>query len=182
MSRKVAATLSLLALSTLSLSSVSAYALDGAVKATTKWTVGRVASMTQGSYCTMAQKFSDASVVTFAKNGRGEYSLAVDFADPQFKSGEKLKVGLAAQGGAKETFSVTPQSAKTVVVGLGKDAALVASLKKVGALVVTIGEGHKILRWRAIRQVFPILKHVSRGLLPILLIKLRIWTCRKKLA
>ncbi|MFA7276125.1 MAG: hypothetical protein WC043_04920 [Pseudobdellovibrionaceae bacterium] len=141
MSRKVAATLSLLALSTLSLSSVSAYALDGAVKATTKWTVGRVASMTQGSYCTMAQKFSDASVVTFAKNGRGEYSLAVDFADPQFKSGEKLKVGLAAQGGAKETFSVTPQSAKTVVVGLGKDAALVASLKKVGALVVTIGEG-----------------------------------------
>ena len=99
-----------------------------ATAAKTSWAVSRVASISQGSYCTMAQKYDDATVLTLAKNTKGEYSLAVDFQEGRFKEGEKQKVSLKAQGGAAQTYSVTPQSDKTAVIGIGKDEAMVKQL------------------------------------------------------
>lgn len=111
---------------------------QAATAAKTSWAVSRVASISQGSYCTMAQKYDDATVLTLAKNTKGEYSLAVDFQEARFKDGEKQKVSLRAQGGAAQTYSVTPQSDKTAVIGIGKDESLVKQLASGEVLSIEI--------------------------------------------
>lgn len=108
------------------------------VPAKTSWAVSRVASVTQGSYCTMAQKYDDSTVLTFARNIKGEYSLAVDFQNPQFKSGQKQTITLRPQGGAAQTYSITPQSDKTAVVGIGKDAAMIKQISSTENLGIEI--------------------------------------------
>ena len=100
------------------------------VPAKTSWAVSRVASVSQGSYCTMAQKYADAAVLTFARNIKGEYSLALDFQEPRFKSTQKQAITLRPQGGAAQTYNITPQSDKTAVVGIGKDSGFI---KQIGA-------------------------------------------------
>lgn len=112
---------------------------SNAIPAKTSWAVSRVASVSQGSYCTMAQKFEDATVLSFARNSKGEYSLALDFADPKFKVGEKQTVTLRPQGGAAQTYSVTPQSDKTAVIGIGKDAQMMEKISSAGVMGIETG-------------------------------------------
>lgn len=108
------------------------------VPATTTWQIGRVASVSQGSYCTMAQKFADNTVLTFAQNGREEYSLAIEMPKQEFEAGKEQSVTLRAQGGAAQTYKAKNESAQAVVVGIGKDALLIGQLNKTERMNVDI--------------------------------------------
>lgn len=108
------------------------------LQAQTGWAISRVASATQGSYCTMAQKFSNGTVFTVARNARDEYSLAFDFQSPKFKSGEKMAVSLKSGPGGTQSFEVTPQSPEAFVIGLGDDASLVKAISKTGQVLLDV--------------------------------------------
>jgi hypothetical protein len=108
-------------------------------EAQTAWAISRVASVAQGSYCTMAQKFSNNTVVTIAQNAGGEYSVAFDFQSPRFTAGEKVTLSLKAGGAAAQTFDVQPSSPQTIVVPLGSGSGLVADLKASGNLQLDVG-------------------------------------------
>lgn len=106
--------------------------------AKTSWAVSRVASESMGSYCTMAQKYSDDTVLTFARNTKDEFSLALDFKDQKFKAGKKQDVSISVDGGKAKTFSVTPQSDKTAVVTIGKDQSFIDKISGAGKLAITV--------------------------------------------
>ena len=99
-------------------------------EAKTGWAISRVASMTQGSYCTMAQKFGNNSVVTIGQNTNGEYSLAFDFQEAKFKAGKKLTASVRVGSGSAQTFEIEPQTSQTLVLGVGADAGFAKSLKE----------------------------------------------------
>ena len=109
------------------------------LSAKTSWAVSRVASTSQGSYCTMAQKYSDDTVLTFARNTAEEYSLAIDFKEGQFKPAEKQNVTLSSQGGTSQKFDVKPKSERTMVINIGKDNSLLNQIAKTGNLSVELG-------------------------------------------
>ncbi len=111
-------TLGFLTLALLATTSISAQAETS--QAQTAWTINRVASAASGNYCTMAQKYSDNTIVTFAKNSTGQYSVAFDFARPQFPQVGQTTLTLRPGNGEARTFNVAPTSDKVVVIGLGE--------------------------------------------------------------
>lgn len=113
---------------------------DAAISsAKTSWAVSRVASASQGSYCTMAQKYADDTVLTIAQNIKGEYSLAVDFKDTKFTSGKKQSVSVSVDGGKTKSFDVVPQSGQTAVMGIGQDADFISSISSAKKLSIKVG-------------------------------------------
>ncbi len=117
----------------------TASAAATSIAAKSSWAVSRVASVTQGNYCTMAQKYSDNAIISFARNADGEYSLALDFQSPVFK--DKAAQNLVIQPGnaKKETYNVTPQSEQVAVIGLGRDDTFFKSIESNPTLLVTLG-------------------------------------------
>ncbi|OFW88236.1 MAG: hypothetical protein A3J37_07830 [Alphaproteobacteria bacterium RIFCSPHIGHO2_12_FULL_45_9] len=110
-----------------------------AAVAKTSWAVSRVASSSLGSYCTMAQKYSDDTVLTLAQNVKGEYSLALDFKDNKFTEGKKQSVSIAIDGGKARSFDTVPQTEKTAVIGIGKDTDFIQKISGAGKLTVKVG-------------------------------------------
>lgn len=110
-----------------------------AAVAKTSWAVSRVASSSLGSYCTMAQKYSDDTVLTLAQNVKGEYSLALDFKDKKFTEGKKQSVSIAIDGGKARSFDTVPQTEKTAVIGIGKDTDFIQKISGAGKLTVNVG-------------------------------------------
>lgn len=106
------------------------------LQAQTSWAITRVASMTQGAYCTMAQKFSNDAIVTLARNNDGEYSLAFDFQTAKFEADKEIPVSIKAGGGSSQTFAVKPPSPSVVVIGLGKDDGFVSDVKSSGRIML----------------------------------------------
>ena len=92
-----------------------------AVSAKSSWAVSRVASIAQGNYCTMAQKYDNSSIISFARSTNGEYSLALDFQTPVFNGTGEETIILQAGSGNKQTFKVVPQSSQVAVISLGRD-------------------------------------------------------------
>ncbi|GEM_PF-2092235 len=92
-----------------------------AVSAKSSWAVSRVASIAQGNYCTMAQKYDNSSIISFARSTNGEYSLALDFQTPVFNGTGEETIILQAGSGNKQTFKVVPQSSQVAVIALGRD-------------------------------------------------------------
>ncbi len=110
-----------------------------AADAQTGWAINRVVSAASGSYCTMAQKYSDNTVMTLAKNQAGEYSLALDFTKSYFPDAKPTTVSLRPAGANAQTFNVTPQTDRVVVIGLGKNDSFVKALKSSGKLDFEVG-------------------------------------------
>ena len=113
--------------------------VDAATSAKTSWAVSRVASSSLGSYCTMAQKYADDTVLTFAQNTKGEYSLALDFDKKAFTEGTKQSIAVSVDGAKPKSYDVMPQNEKTAVIGIGKDADLIQKIASSGKLSVKIG-------------------------------------------
>lgn len=112
------------------------------VDAKSSWAVSRVASISQGSYCTMAQKYSNNTILSFARNMSGEYSLAIDFQAPNFKNGDSEEsVTLQPSGGKKQTLKASPQSQQVIVLGLGRDEALMKQIEKGKSVTITTSSG-----------------------------------------
>ncbi len=108
------------------------------IPAKTSWAVSRVASASQGSYCTMAQKYANETVLTLAHNTQNEYSLALDFKDQKFKEGQKQSITLSLPGETSKTYNIVPQSDKTAVINIGNDSNFIKKLSQTQNLKIGI--------------------------------------------
>ncbi|MBL8639792.1 MAG: hypothetical protein JNK24_05500 [Alphaproteobacteria bacterium] len=108
--------------------------------AQTVWSVNRVASLSVGSYCTIAQKFDNNSVLTLARNVKGEYSLAVDFSSPMLKDGTSQTLKLQAGTAKAESFQITPKSQQIAVLPLGKDSQFIKNLQNSSSLKISVAD------------------------------------------
>ncbi|QQG35184.1 MAG: hypothetical protein HYS17_06320 [Micavibrio aeruginosavorus] len=105
-----------------------------------EWAVTRVAAKGPGKepYCTMARRFSDNVILTFARNAKDETSLAMDFQPNTLAKGQSYYVTLSAGGNEKRAFDVIPVSDKAMVIRMGQDAAFHNALSRSGALDVDV--------------------------------------------
>lgn len=108
--------------------------------AQTVWSVNRVASLSVGSYCTIAQKFDNNSVLTLARNVKGEYSLAVDFSSPMLKDGTSQTLKLQAGTAKAESFHITPKSQQIAVLPLGKNNQFIKNLQNSSSLKISVAD------------------------------------------
>lgn len=123
---------------TLVLLSGTAMAAVTDLQAQTGWAISRVASASKGSYCTMAQKYNDGTVMTLARNSEGEYSVAFDFQADKFSVGKAMPISLRAGGQPATTFEITPQSENAVIIGLGADQGFIDALKSSGKVTMDV--------------------------------------------
>jgi DNA repair exonuclease SbcCD ATPase subunit len=108
----------------------------------TGWAVTQVNGTTPAdSYCALARKFEQNSILTIARNQRQEASLAFDFQANVFETGGGLlNVVLDPGAGQQRVFDVEAASAKAVVVRLGEDSRFFAALAKTGFLRAEINK------------------------------------------
>lgn len=110
------------------------------VSAETFWAIHSVENQagehSGGSYCTMAQKYADETVLTFGENLKGEYSLALDFKDKKFTPGEKESVSVAVDGYPSKSFSSLPRTQNTIVLNLGSQSDFINQISKARKLKV----------------------------------------------
>ncbi len=104
------------------------------------WAVTRMASSGPGKapYCTMARRFGNNVILTFAQNGNDETSLAMDFQPKTLAKGQSYYVTLDPGANEKRAFDVTPVSDKAMVIRLGADSKFHEALGKTGALNVDV--------------------------------------------
>lgn len=113
------------------------------LSAKTSWAISRAVSSSQGIYCTMAQRYSDDTILTIARNISGENSLAIDFKSDQFKKAENQSITIYPEGDASKTFNVKSKSDRAVVINLGADSSIIDRIAKTENLNVDIN-GKKI--------------------------------------
>lgn len=110
-----------------------------ATSAKTGWSINRVSSPTAGSYCTMAQKYADDTVITLAKNPNGQYSVAFDMPQKPFDASKGIPVSVRA-GDKVVTSAARAQSENVLVVGLGSDTEFISAMESSGRLSLKVGE------------------------------------------
>lgn len=105
-----------------------------------EWAVTRVAAKGPGKepYCTMARRFTDNVILTFARNAKEEASLAMDFQPNTLAKGQSYYVTLATGANEKRAFDVIPVSDKAMVIRLGQDPAFHNALAQSGKLDIDV--------------------------------------------
>lgn len=105
-----------------------------------EWAVSRMAAKGPGKdpYCTMARRFNDNVILTFARNAKDETSLAMDFQPNTLAKGQSYYVTLDAGANEKRAFDVTPVSDKAMVIRLGQDAKFHDALSQSSKLNVDV--------------------------------------------
>ena len=105
-----------------------------------EWAVTRVAAKGAGKepYCTMARRFGENVILTFARNAKDETSLAMDFQPNTLAKGQSYYVTLDAGQNEKRAFDVTPVSDKAMIIRLGQDAKFHDALNESGVLNVDV--------------------------------------------
>jgi hypothetical protein len=121
---------------------VPAFAQKGKVFApATLWSVSALGGPQEGSaYCAMARKFSGNSILTFARNGADESSLAIDFQSPQFIPDRSISVTMDPGADEQRSFDITPLSNSALVVRLGPDSDFFDALIHTGLLRMEVGD------------------------------------------
>ncbi|MCK6418336.1 MAG: hypothetical protein L6Q57_05275 [Alphaproteobacteria bacterium] len=111
----------------------------------TQWSVSQIGGqgLDGDSYCAVARRFEHNAILTIARNGQGESSLAVDFQTPQFPVNQSMPVTLDPGAGEQRQFDVQPVSGAAFVVRLGSDARFFESLTRTGLLrVEALGQSY----------------------------------------
>lgn len=105
-----------------------------------EWAVTRMAAKGPGKdpYCTMARRFGENTILTFARNAKDETSLAMDFPPNTLAKGQSYYVTLDAGSNEKRAFDVTPVSDKAMVIRLGQDMKFHDALNSTGVLNVDV--------------------------------------------
>lgn len=100
------------------------------------WAVTRMAAKGAGKvpYCTMARRFGNNVILTFARNAQDETSVALDFQPKTLAKGQSYYVTLTAGANEKRAFDVTPVSDKAMVIRLGQDPKFHQALSQSGVL------------------------------------------------
>ncbi len=104
------------------------------------WAVTRMAAKSAGKapYCTMARRFGNNVILTFAQNGNNETSVAMDFQPKTLAKGQSYYVTLDPGANEKRAFDVTPVSDKAMVIRLGADTKFHDALSQSGVLNVDV--------------------------------------------
>jgi hypothetical protein len=104
------------------------------------WAVSKVAAKQPGGspYCALARKFSNGSILTFARNTKNETSMAVDLSPGTFKTGESYTVMFDAGSGETRSYETQPVSERGIVIRMGRDDKFYDALEKSGQLGVNI--------------------------------------------
>lgn len=105
------------------------------------WSVSKVAAKQAGAtpYCALARRFGNGSILTFARNGFDETSVAVDVPKGGFKTGQDITVVFDAGAGQMRSYQTTPVSERGVVIRMGRDDAFYNALEQSGSLGVSVG-------------------------------------------
>ncbi len=105
-----------------------------------EWAVTRMAAKSAGKapYCTMARRFGNNVILTFAQNGNNETSVAMDFQPKTLAKGQSYYVTLDPGANEKRAFDVTPVSDKAMVIRLGADSKFHDALSQSGVLNVDV--------------------------------------------
>lgn len=104
------------------------------------WAVSRIASKSGNGkgYCALARRFTDDMILTFARNGAQESSLAVDFQKDTFNKGEAYDVSVDPGNGQQHQFSIKPVSTKALVFKLGNDPEFFDALAQSNLLKISV--------------------------------------------
>jgi hypothetical protein len=112
----------LFGLSTVSALLLSAsYADARMLLASSDWSVNRVETATP--YCTLAREYEAGAVVTFAKNAKGEATIAIDFQREAFDITRPYPITLRA-GDVLRQYVVKPVNGSTIIMRTSTDTSL----------------------------------------------------------
>lgn len=107
----------------------------------TQWAVSKVAGNSAAdSYCALAKRFKESTVLTVAKNQSSETSFALDFQRPQFNTAQSFNVVLDPGAGQQRAFEVRPVSEKAFVIRMGQDEPFFEALARTGYLRAEMGD------------------------------------------
>lgn len=112
----------------------------GAVSPLGNWSVSKVDMKQVGSapYCALNRRFSNGSLVTFARNTNNEISLAMDFPKSTLKTGKTAQVTFDAGAGQRRDFETKPVSERGIVVRMGQDDAFFDAIGQSGQLTIKV--------------------------------------------
>ena len=103
----------------------------------TRWSVDKVTGRV-GEYCTLSRRYTHAALLTVAKNGGLETSIAIDFQRPILKGGKILDIKLDPGAGVERSFQASALANKAIVAKVGNDPSFFEALYRTGFLRVTI--------------------------------------------
>lgn len=92
------------------------------------------ATAKQGGYCAMARRFKQNTILTLARNGANETSLALDFQAPKLTAGDNIKIILDPGVNEQRSYYISPISQQAFVVRLGRDDKFFNALQETGFL------------------------------------------------
>ncbi|PCH99511.1 MAG: hypothetical protein COB76_05560, partial [Alphaproteobacteria bacterium] len=133
MIRRSVITLGFLASLTLSSSLVNARTLTP----TSGWSVNEVSADQGSAYCTLARQYEGDSVVTFARNVKGEGTIALNFQRDVFDVARSYPITLQA-GNVLRQYVIKPANNSAVIMRTSTDASLFEAMRDAGSLRVQI--------------------------------------------
>lgn len=86
------------------------------------------------AYCALARRYEDNIILTFARNGSNESSVALDFQKQELNPLREYNVILEAGYGENRRYDLKPVSSTAVVARLGEDPAFFDALGRGGQL------------------------------------------------
>lgn len=104
------------------------------------WAVSKLAAAGTGAspYCALARRFNGNIILTVARNGADESSVAIDFQRQALENGRSYQVTLDPGFKQHRSYNVRPVSGKAMVVRLGQDYAFHDALNRSGKLSIDI--------------------------------------------
>lgn len=102
-----------------------------------EWAVNQVAVDSGNGYCTLTRQYETDSVVTFARNAKGEGTIAFDFQRSVFDVTRPYPVTLRA-GDLVRQYVVRPVNNSAIIMRTSTDASLFQAMQRSNALEVTI--------------------------------------------
>ncbi len=109
------------------------------------WAISKLAAAQTGGapYCALARRFSNNLILTMARNGQDETSVAIDFQKQALNNSQSYLITLKPGFGQERSFNVRPVSGKALVIRIGQDYAFHDALNRSGRLDVDIsGESY----------------------------------------
>jgi len=109
-------------------------------KPVSDWSVSRMGEGDR-AYCALTRSFSGDAVLTFARNGAGKNSLALDLNKKLFKPAATFETKMAS-GGFNASYPAKAISDRAAMIGMGQKADIFDSMTRSDSLRVTL-EGNQ---------------------------------------
>ncbi len=106
------------------------------------WAVSKVAAKQPNAtpYCALARRFGNGSVLTFARNGFDETSVAVDLPKGAFSTGKNYTITFDPGEGESRSYETQPVSERGIVIRMGRDEKFYSALEKSGQLAINVND------------------------------------------